>query len=43
MILLNNKFVFIHIPKTSGSSFTKIIKKYAITDKKTYDSGGGWQ
>ena len=43
MILLNNYFVFIHIPKTSGSSFTKIIKEYIITNKKTYDSGGGWQ
>ena len=43
MILLNGKLVYIHIPKTSGSSFTKIIKEYAMTNKKTYDSGGGWQ
>ena len=43
MILLNNKFIFIHIPKTSGSSFTKIIKEYVITNKKTYDVGMGWQ
>lgn len=34
MLLLNNKFVFIHIPKTSGSSFTKIIKEYVTTNKK---------
>jgi len=43
MILVDNKFVFIHIPKTSGSSFTKIIKEHAISDKKKYDSGLGWQ
>ena len=43
MILLNGKLVYIHIPKTSGSSFTKIIKEYAMTNKKTYDSGSGWQ
>ena len=43
MIIVKNKFVFIHIPKTSGSSLTKIVKEYAITNQKTYDSGNGWQ
>ena len=43
MILIENKFCFIHIPKTSGSSFTQIICKKATTNKKTYNSGGGWQ
>jgi len=43
MVLYSNKFIFIHIPKTSGSSFTKMIKEYLKTNKKTRYSGRGWQ
>lgn len=44
MIIINNKICFVHIPKTSGSSFTKIVLKYINDYKKNkFTDGPGWQ
>ena len=43
MLIVGDKCVFIHIPKTAGSSFTKIVSKYCKTTKETYMGRGGWQ
>lgn len=43
MIIVKDKFCFIHIPKTSGSSFTKIISKHCETKKIIREEGSGWQ
>lgn len=44
MIIINNKICFVHIPKTSGSSFTKIVLKYISNYKKNkFTNGPGWQ
>lgn len=43
MIIIENKFTFIHIPRTSGTSFTKIISQHVSTEKEKYDNGPGWQ
>jgi hypothetical protein len=43
MIIVKSKFCFVHIPKTSGSSFTKIISKHIQPNKPTLKRGRGWQ
>jgi hypothetical protein len=43
MIIINNKICFVHIPKTSGSSFTKIVLKYINYYKKNkFTDGPVW-
>ena len=43
MLLVQNTLAFIHIPKTSGTSLTKLLRKYASTTEETYDDNDGWQ
>ena len=46
MIIVKNKFCFIHIPKTSGSSLTSILAPYIEKEHrkwKTKNEGPGWQ
>jgi hypothetical protein len=48
MIIVKNKFCFIHIPKTSGSSLTSILTPYIAKEHRKLktrkeDSGPGWQ
>ena len=43
MIIIKDKFCFLHIPKTSGSSFTKIIGKYIHPDKEVKTDYNCWQ
>lgn len=44
MFVIEDKFSFIHIPKTSGSSFTKVVSPFISRHKqKTRLSGVKWQ
>lgn len=43
MIIIADKFCFVHIPKTSGSSLTKMLTSYVSSKKKTRIGGRGWQ
>ena len=44
MIIIDDRICFVHIPKTSGSSFTKIVLKYINNYKKIFFlDKPGWQ
>lgn len=46
MIIVKDKFCYIHIPKTSGSSLTSILSPYIAKEhrkSKTRKEGMGWQ
>ena len=43
IICVEKNLCFIHIIKTSGSSFTKILKKYALYDDKNVMNPYSWQ